>query len=610
MKSKNFIIFSSIDWGINWQLHHELVNSIINSGSNVLFIENTGSRNINLSDFQRVFSRIKNWIFSKKGYRIVNKNFLIYSPLILPFPYNYISIKINNYLIKKSITNWIKNSTFSDVALISFLPTPLISKLFYEMNSIYKIYYCADEMYSGAKKSKINIINEQKFIKNVDSVFCTSHNLLEKCKIHNKNAYLIPSGVNFLKFQRAYKSQNLGIKKILKMKKPIIGYIGAITGVFDQELLVQLANNFKNFTFILVGKTHVNVQKLKKIKNIIFIGEVSHDNIPKYLKSFDFGIIPYYKNDFTENVYSFKLNEYLAMGLPVVTTNLNEFKIFEKNYPNTIYVARNYNEFKDYLNQNSNKYKKNEHRRIEVAKENSWSVRFKKIIQITDKLYEDNFDIFLKRKNNEQLKYLNSRNILFYPLLIFIAMYIAVFNSPLFYYISKGLTVDYSINNADAIVVFSGDGDSGYENLSFQKRTLDVLKYYRSGYAKKIFISSGKEQKISQVEIIRALLMQNNVKEEDINIFTSYPSSTYENVIMVNKVLSQKNIDNIIFITAPFHSKRASLIWKKNAPQIKIYYAEPIENISKSTKILTFDQIKVVIYEYLAIIYNYFKGRL
>ena len=189
-------------------------------------------------------------------------------------------------------------------------------------------------------------------------------------------------------------------------------------------------------------------------------------------------------------------------------------------------------------------------------------------------------------------------------------MYIIVFNSPLFYYLSKGLQVDYDIKSAAAIVVFSGDGDSGYENLSFQRRTLDVLKYYRSGYAKQIFISSGKEQKISQVEVIKALLLQNNVEKNDINIFTSYPSSTYENVIMVSEELSKKKIDNIIFITAPYHVKRASLIWKKNAPDIKIYYAEPVENKSESSKILTWNQIKVVVYEYAAIIYNYFKGRL
>ena len=89
MKSKNFIIFSSVDWNVNWQLHHELVSSIIESGSRVLFVENTGSRNIKFSDIGRVYDRLKSWLFSKKGYRVIDNKLLIYSPLILPFPYNF-----------------------------------------------------------------------------------------------------------------------------------------------------------------------------------------------------------------------------------------------------------------------------------------------------------------------------------------------------------------------------------------------------------------------------------------------------------------------------------------------------------------------------------------
>ena len=141
----------------------------------------------------------------------------------------------------------------------------------------------------------------------------------------------------------------------------------------------------------------------------------------------------------------------------------------------------------------------------------------------------------------------------------------------------KGFRKDYLIKKGDAIVVFSGDGYSGYENLGFQKRTLDVLKYYKSGYANKIYISSGKEQKISQVEIIKALLIQNDIRDQDIKIFTKYPSSTYENILMVENELEKNKIKELIFITAPFHSKRSALIWKKNAPQIKVYFAEPVD---------------------------------
>ncbi len=609
MKSKNFIIFSSIDWDINWQLHHELVTSLLEEGSKILFIENTGTRNLRFTDLSRVFSRIKKWFYSKKGYKIINKNFLLYSPLILPFPYNKISTIINSYLTTRSIRNWIKNTGNGDICFISFLPTPLVYNVFSKINSIYKIYYCADDM-TRSNTYNVKKIHENNFIKNVDAVFCTSHNLFDKCKKFNGSTYLIPSGVNFLKFKKIYdiKNNDLKIKKIYKT--PIIGYIGAITKVFDKKLLVYLSKSFPDYTFLIIGKEHTDLRELKTIENIKFIGHVDHDSIPHYLKIFDIAIIPYLKNDFTENVYSFKLNEYLAMGLPVITTDLNEFKIFENQYPNTIYVSKSHKEFKNYLSRDFSIFWKYKQQRIEVAKENSWSNRFSKIKEIFEFNYNSNISSFIKKKENEQFNYLKSKSVISYFIIPLLVLYFITFHSPFFYYLSKGLEENYLIKKADAIVVFSGDGYSGYENLGFQKRTLDVLKYYKSGYADKIYVSSGKEQKISQVEIIKALLIQNKVKEKDIKIFTTYPSSTYENVIMVEKQLVKDEINEIIFITAPFHAKRSSLIWKKNAPQIKIYFAEPLDRKYKSSSKFKLNEIKVVLYEYLAIVYNFFKGRL
>ena len=54
MKNKkiNFIVFSSINWSTHHQLHHELTNSILNNGHNVLFVENTGIRSIKFNDLR------------------------------------------------------------------------------------------------------------------------------------------------------------------------------------------------------------------------------------------------------------------------------------------------------------------------------------------------------------------------------------------------------------------------------------------------------------------------------------------------------------------------------------------------------------------------------
>ena len=69
---------------------------------------------------------------------------------------------------------------------------------------------------------------------------------------------------------------------------------------------------------------------LVNLNNIVLIGEVPHDQISTYVRSFDVALIPYLVNEFTDSVYPCKLNEYLAMGLPIISSNLQEIRLFEE----------------------------------------------------------------------------------------------------------------------------------------------------------------------------------------------------------------------------------------------------------------------------------------
>ena len=66
------------------------------------------------------------------------------------------------------------------------------------------------------------------------------------------------------------------------------------------------------------------------------------------------------------------------------------------------------------------------------------------------------------------------------------------------------------------------------------------------------------------------------------------------------------NMDSeFTILTSPLHSKRASLILNKNFSN---YETNVI--ISDNLKIKPSSKIKIIIYEYLSIIYNFFKGKI
>ena len=72
-------------------------------------------------------------------------------------------------------------------------------------------------------------------------------------------------------------------------------------------------------------------------------------------------------------------------------------------------------------------------------------------------------------------------------------------------------------------------------------------------------MSSGRDHTISEVEIIKLFLKEQNF-DKNVFIFEKFPSSTYNNIIMVGDQLTREKFKNIIFITAPYHYKRSILI--------------------------------------------------
>ena len=106
------------------------------------------------------------------------------------------------------------------------------------------------------------------------------------------------------------------------------------------------------------------------------MGSCSHAEAPRYLKTFDVALIPYRLTEYTASVYPTKMNEYLAMGLPVVATALPEIARFNAEYGNIITVGRTTDDFVASVRAALETSRPAEiARRIAVARSNSWEAR-------------------------------------------------------------------------------------------------------------------------------------------------------------------------------------------------------------------------------------------
>jgi hypothetical protein len=75
---------------------------------------------------------------------------------------------------------------------------------------------------------------------------------------------------------------------------------------------------------VLIGDSTIDLASYRALANMHFLGRKSYAELPAYCKEFDVGLIPFKINELTKAVNPIKLREYLAAGLPVVSTRLPE----------------------------------------------------------------------------------------------------------------------------------------------------------------------------------------------------------------------------------------------------------------------------------------------
>ena len=165
-------------------------------------------------------------------------------------------------------------------------------------------------------------------LRTADLVIVSAGRLLQSKSPENPRTYLVRHGVDFDHFHRALEDGTLVPDEIAGLPRPIIGYFGWISQDWiDLELLVKLAERFSHGSLVMLGKIAMDVSRLRAFPNVHLLGRKPYQSLPAYCKGFDVGIIPFPISEVTLNANPLKAREYLAAGLPVVSTAIPEVEV-------------------------------------------------------------------------------------------------------------------------------------------------------------------------------------------------------------------------------------------------------------------------------------------
>ena len=173
-------------------------------------------------------------------------------------------------------------------------------------------------------------------------------------------------------------STGIDLHDIENIKKPIIGYHGAIADWFDKNLVMYIADKLSNCSIVLIGPVQTDVSDLFLQKNIHFLSPKPYNIISNYIKYFDIGIIPFKINELTLAVNPLKLYEYFSLGKSVVSVDLPEIRQFKE----LVYIAKNREEFVNSINIILSEKLNNAEKLKGIALKNDWKARGALIVKL------------------------------------------------------------------------------------------------------------------------------------------------------------------------------------------------------------------------------------
>lgn len=377
ISGKNIICFAS-GWDFHPTSKHHIMRRLARH-NNVIWVNWHASRRPTMHryDLRMICDKLRQ---IGQGAQRVADNITVVTPFQVPMPSMRLARRFNRFAVRRAIENVLETLPTRPVQLWSFAPD--VGDFVGRFGEELALYYCVDAFGEFPGYDRALIENrERQLLDRVDVVIATSRPLYESKSRFHSNVHLVEHGVDYERLSRAVKEELDTPRELETLRRPIIGYVGVVGEWVDLDLLAALARGCPEASFVVIGPVLVPYGPCANLPNVHWLGERDHASLPEYLRLFDIGLIPFRHVPLTRCANPIKLFEYLAAGVPVVSTGLPSVRPI----PNAVWIADDAGRMmrccEDALARGGAADRR---RRSELMRGESWEARLEQIAAILD----------------------------------------------------------------------------------------------------------------------------------------------------------------------------------------------------------------------------------
>ncbi len=317
------VYLSAVDWASPWHGPQELAARMGAAGNRVIYVETVGWRRPRAFDVPRVLGRLRRALRSRRaappppapGVELV-------SPLLIPGARSRLTRAVNRRLMTRALRG--RAGDGRPRILWAYTPANVTVDLVGALGEDLALYHCTQHHAGRPLAPPGTAAIEAELMDRVDLVIADGIRLFEERVGRHPFVYRIPSGANA--------DDHAGASPpawTAALRRPVVGFLGTVDHRIDPSLISAAATAHPEWTVLVVGPvTDIDVSELRALPNVEMRGHVPIGEVPGVLAAFDVGLMPYADIEMTAYTYPAKLHQYLAAGLPIVSTPLPDLDDF------------------------------------------------------------------------------------------------------------------------------------------------------------------------------------------------------------------------------------------------------------------------------------------